>query len=194
MRQTRGMTDAPNSFPPLIVGTDAASVRRVYRNTIALTSVLAVLSGVGAIALGMTQSSLVAGLFAAGLVLLTTGYLVFGTVHLIRTARKRASLGSVLTLDAAGMEWRMLQGTIFLPWHLIASVSSRKRARHRVLTYRVANGVTGTTEGVRSTLAPKHQRVISRLGLQVGSAGIDVPVETIAAATAAFTHGRLDPR
>ncbi|WP_285042556.1 hypothetical protein [Plantibacter sp. LMC-P-059a] len=194
MQQTRGMTNTPNAFPPLIVGTDAPAIRRVFRNTIVLTSVLAVLSAVGAVALGMTQTSLGSALFASGLVLLTTGYLVFGTVYLIRTARKRASLGSVLTLDAAGMEWTMLQGSIFLPWHLISSVTSRKRLRHRVLTYRMVDGVTGTTEGVRSTLKPKHHRTISNLGLQVGSAGIDVPIDTIAAATVAFTNGRLDPR
>lgn len=187
------MTD-PQSTPPLIVGTDAPAVRRVYRNTIALTSVLAVLTGAGAIALGivMAQSSMWTGLLAAALILLLTGYSVFATLHLIRTARTRAALGSVLTLDASGMEWRMLQGTVFVPWQTIASISSRTRLRHRVLTYRLADGVTGETPGVRSTLSPKHHRMISRLGLQIGSAGIDVSIDTIIGATIAFTDGRLD--
>jgi hypothetical protein len=188
------MTDAPRTFPPLVVSTDAAAVTRAFRFPIVLSQVMIVLTAAAAIAIvvgvSVSTGDLGTGLLSS-LVVLWPVYFTFMTVYLMRAARKRASLGSVLTLDSAGMEWRMPQGTVVVPWHVVGSVTARSRGRHRILTYRLVDGATGETTGVRSDLDPALFRRLTKRGLQIGSAGIDVDVDTILAATAAFTQGRL---
>ncbi|RUQ96937.1 hypothetical protein [Labedella endophytica] len=192
------MTDAPTSFPPLIVGTDAAAVRRVFRGPLILTSVMACLVAAVAVAVGVGVASssddVVLGFVLGLVVLLWSAYFVWMLVYLVRAVERRASIGRALTLDHDGMEWAIPEGSIVVPWPLITAVSSRTRSRYRILTYRLADGVTAETPGVRSDLSRKHVRLITRRGLQIGSAGIDVSIDTIVAATAAFTQGRLVPR
>jgi hypothetical protein len=52
-------------------------------------------------------------------------------------------------------------------------------------------GVTPETPGVQTTLKPAVFRKLATKGFRIGSLGIDVPVQTILDAAAAFTGGRL---
>lgn len=192
------MTDAPTSFPPLVVGTDAAAVRRVFRVPLILASGMAFVVAAVAVAVGVgvTSSSddVVLGFVLGLAVLLLATYYAWMVVFLVRSVERRASLGRALTLDHEGMEWTTPEGVVVVPWELVATVSSRSRSRHRILTYRLADGVTAETPGIRSDLSRRRFRVMTKRGLQIGSAGIDASIDTIVAATRAFTQGRLDPR
>jgi hypothetical protein len=173
-------------------------VRRVFRGPVILAGVMAFLMAALAVAVGAgvaSSSDDVVPAFVLGLfVLLWSAYFTWTVVYLVRVVERRASLGRALTLDHDGMEWAIPEGTIVVPWPLIAAISSRTRSRHRILTYRLVDGVTAETPGIRSDLSRKQFRVVTKRGLQIGSAGIDVSIDTIVAATAAFTQGRLAPR
>lgn len=191
------MTDAQTSFPPLVVGTDAPAVKRAYSPLIALTTAMSVIVpgiAVAVAALGGSNGGFTGGL-VAGLGIVVSGItVVLLNVAFAYAAGARAMMGTVLTLDDRGMEWRMVQGVLVLPWGAIGSVSVRSRGRRRVLTYRLVDGIGRTSPGISGDLSEADFRRVVKRGAQLGSVGIDVPVDTILAATSAFTRGRLAPR
>ncbi|PSL37669.1 hypothetical protein CLV49_1276 [Labedella gwakjiensis] len=191
------MTDARTSFPPLSVGTDAAAVKRSYRPLIGFCTALTVIvPGVAVVIAALVAST---GGFTGGM-LAGLGFVASGVIITLLTLSvasaygSRVAMGTVLRLDDTGMEWRLPQGVLVVPWGAVTSVSERRRGGHRILTYRLVDGLTPSSPGVASDVAPAiFQRLVKR-GLQLGSVGIDVPVDTILAATAAFTQGRVAPR
>jgi hypothetical protein len=134
------------------------------------------------------------GLLSAIPFLLAGAYLTWMTVSVSRSAASRAAMGTVLTLDQVGFTARMPQGDIAIPWGAVHSAHLASRGRHRILTFRLTLGTTPQSEGVRSTVTPAEFRVIAAKGFRLGSAGLDVPVTTIASAAAVFTGGRIAAR
>jgi hypothetical protein len=192
------MTDAPvATFPPLVVGTDVDAVRKIYRRPlIAMTSFVVVIAFIAVLLAAMTASlsGFGMGVLTAVPFLLMLSYMTFAAVNLAGTAAARAVPGNVLTLDATGLAAVSPQGPISLPWQAIASVELKKRGNHRIAIFRLAPGVTAESPGVHTTVKPALFRVLAKKGFRIGSAGIDVPMQTIMDATAAFTSGRLVAR
>jgi hypothetical protein len=191
------MTDAPTSFPPLVVGTDAPALKRAYRPVIVFSTAMTLIIPGIAVAIAALAAS-TSG-FAAGM-LAGFGIVISGIVwsliasSLAYAAGARAVIGTVLTLDHRGMEWRMVQGVLILPWNAVDAVSVRSRAGKRILTYRLVAGIGPASPGIGGDLPEADFHRVAKRGAQLGSVGIDVPVDTILAATAAFTQGRLTPR
>ncbi|MBG6237367.1 asparagine N-glycosylation enzyme membrane subunit Stt3 [Mycetocola sp. CAN_C7] len=189
------MTDALIApFPPLTVKSDPVAMRKLFQPNIVLLTSLAVGAAIAAAASAALMAS-VAG-FAAGFAaslpfLVIVVFASLSAAQTANTAAERITAGSLVSLDAFGLSSTLAQGTVSLPWHTIESVSLKKRGRHRVLTYRIAAGVSPETAGVETTLAPGGFALLNKRGFQLGSAGIDTPIQTIADATAAFTAGRL---
>jgi hypothetical protein len=192
------MTDAPvAAFPPLVVGTDVEAIKKVYRLPLIGASTLPVMIAVIAVALAAMTASLSgfgAGLMAGLPFVLFVGYMTSSAVQTASTAAARAVPGNVMTLDATGLAATTPQGPLVLPWHAIASVELKKRGKHRIVIFRGVPGVTPETPGVQTTLKPAVFRKLATKGFRIGSVGIDVPVQTILDATAAFTGGRLVAR
>lgn len=192
------MTDAQfASFPPLVVGTDQAAVRKVFRLPLMFAAVFLVVTALLAAffaALMASITDLGLGFLTALPFLVSTTSLTFVLLNTAMNAGARAAAGTVLTLDSSGLASTVPQGTIALPWAAIESVTLLKRGRHRVLVFRLAPGVTHESPGVNTTVSPAVFRYLSKKGFRIGSAGIDTPIQTIADATAAFTAGRLVAR
>jgi hypothetical protein len=192
------MTDAPvAAFPPLIVGTDVEAVKKIYRVPLIGTTVFVILLAFIAVLLTAMMASLSGfglGVLTALPFLFMLSYMTFLAVQLAGTAAARAVPGNVVTLDATGLAAITPQGPIVLPWQAIASVELKKRGRHGIAIFRVFPGVTGENPGVQTTVKPALFRLLAKKGFRIGSAGIDVPVQTILDATAAFTGGRLVAR
>jgi hypothetical protein len=192
------MTDTQfTSFPPLVVGTDPEAVRKAFRLPLAFTTGFVVVLAVVAVlvtAMTASLSGFGSGVLAALPFLITLSYMVYLAVRTAGTAGERASAGTVLTIDAAGLNSKIPQGVLVLPWQAIASVELQKRGKHRIAIFRVAPGVTPQSPGVQTTITPGTFRVLAKKGFRIGSAGTDVPVQTILDATAAFTAGRLVAR
>ncbi|RUQ96938.1 hypothetical protein [Labedella endophytica] len=191
------MADVQTSFPPLVVGTDVPTLKRAYRPVIVFSTVMPIVIPGIAVAVAAFLAS--ASGFAAGMVA-GLGIVVSGITwsvmasSLAYAAGARAVMGTVLTLDHRGMEWRLVQGVLILPWNVVDTVSVRSRAGKRILTYRLVAGVGPASPGVGGDLPEADFHRVAKRGAQLGSVGIDVPVDTILAATAAFTGGRLTPR
>jgi hypothetical protein len=187
------MSDSTAS--PLVVHADPAGARRAFRSTLVLAAVLGVLLVVFIVLLAALALSADGGGSSA---LLTIAPLCIGLVFVgmvFRTATRRASLdGPVLRLDESGTTWWLPQGELAVPWQAIASVSTQRRGRHQVLTYRLAPGTSPDTPGVRSAVPPAVFAQLSDHGLRLGSAGVDVPVDEIVRATDRLTAGRLRSR
>ena len=192
------MTDASiATFPPLVVGTDPAAVKKAFRLPLAFISGFIVVIAVIAVlftAMTASLSGFGSGVLAASPFLVSLTYMVFLAVRTAGTAGERAAAGTVLTIDAAGLNATIPQGVLVLPWQAIASVQVQKRGKHRIAIFRVAEGVTPDSPGVETTIKPGIFRLLAKKGFRIGSAGIDVPVQTILDATAAFTAGRLVAR
>lgn len=189
------MTD-PHVAPPaaLVIGTDPDAVRRAFRGSIIGSGVAAGIVFAIAIMIGVltaSTSNVGIGALSALPFLLVGAYLAWLTVRTSRLAATRADAGTVLTLDTDGLMSRLPQGELALPWDAIRSIEVTTRGRHRILIVRLEQGVTPESAGVRSMLSAADFRVLATKGFRLGSVGIDVPVETIAAAAAAFTAGRL---
>lgn len=172
-------------------------MKRSYRPLIALCVALTVIvPGIAVVVAALVAST--GGL--AGGVLAGLGFVACGIIITLLTLSvasaygSRVAMGTVLRLDDAGMEWRLPQGAFVVPWGAVASVSERRRGRHRILTYRLVDGLTPTSPGVEGEVPPADFQRLAKRGIQLGSAGIDVPTDTILAATAAFTQGRVAPR
>ena len=192
------MTDAQfASFPPLVVGTDPAGVRKAFRLPLAFAAVFLLFTAFLAAFFAAWMSSITGlglGFLTALPFLVSTTFLTLVLLNTALGAGARAAAGTVLTLDSSGLTSMMPQGALTLPWAAIESVMLKKRGRHRVLVFRMSPGVTRESPGVNTTVSPAVFRYLSKNGFRLGSAGIDVPVQTIADATAAFTHGRLIAR
>jgi hypothetical protein len=177
---------------PLTVHADPAGARRAFRSALVLAGLLGVLVVVFIVllaALALSADGASTGLLLAAVPLCAALVLV-GIV--VRTATRRISLaGPMLRLDASGTTWWLPQGELAVPWHAIASVSTKRQGRHRVLTYRLAPGTSPDTPGVRSAVPPAVFAQLNDHGLRLGSAGVDVPVEEIVRATDRLTAGRL---
>jgi hypothetical protein len=192
------MTDAPvAAFPPLVVGTDVEAIRKVYRlPLIGATSFVIVIAFIAVLLTAMTASlsGFGMGVLTALPFLFMLIYMTFLAVSTAGTAAARAVPGNVMTLDATGLAAVTPQGPLALPWQAITSVELKKRGKHRIAIFRVAPGVTAESPGVQTTIKPALFRLLTKKGFRIGSAGIDVPVQTILDATAAFTGGRLVAR
>lgn len=189
------MTDAPvAAFPPLLVGTDVDAVKKIYRlPLIAATSFVIVIAFIAVLLSAMTASlsGFGTGVLTALPFLFMLSYMTFLVVTVAGTAAARAVPGNVMTLDATGLAAVTPQGSLALPWQAITSVELKRRGRHRIAIFRVAPGVTDHSPGVQTTIKPGVFRLLTKKGFRIGSAGIDVPVQTILDAAAAFTGGRL---
>jgi hypothetical protein len=192
------MTDARGAtFPPLLVGTDVEAVKRIYRAPLvgaAVSVVVIALVAVLCAAMMASLSGLGAGILAALPFLITLSYMTYLAVHTAGAVAARAVPGNVMTLDATGLAATTPHGPIVLPWQAIASVELKKRGKHRIAIFRIAPGVTPESPGVQTTITPGVFPMLAKKGFRIGSAGIDVPVQTILDATAAFTAGRLVAR
>jgi hypothetical protein len=113
---------------------------------------------------------------------------------LVHSAAIRSAAGEVLRLDAEGMHWRTPVGPLDVAWDVVTAVDVRAQGRHRILTYSLPPVFDAGRPGVSTTIKPAHLRRLAKGGLCLGSAGIDVPIDTILEATARFTNGRLVAR
>ncbi|MDN4640003.1 hypothetical protein QCD70_07090 [Agreia sp. PsM10] len=192
------MTDANiATFPPLVVGTDPEAVRKAFRLPLAFVAGFIVVIAFVAVLVTAMMASLSgfgSGVLAALPFLITLSYMVYLAVRTAQTAGERASAGTVLTIDAAGLNATIPQGVLVLPWQAIESVALQKRGRHRIAIFRTVHGVTPDSPGIQTTIKPGIFRLLAKKGFRIGSAGIDVPVQTVLDATAAFTGGRLVAR
>lgn len=192
------MTDAPvAAFPPLLVGTDVEAVKKIYRlPLLGVTSFVIVIAFIAVLVTAMmaSLSGFGTGVLTALPFLFMLSYMTFLAVSTAGTAVARAVPGNVMTLDATGLAAVTPQGPLVLPWQAITSVELKKRGRHRIAIFRVAPGVTAESPGVQTTIKPGVFRLLTKKGFRIGSAGIDVPVQTILDAAAAFTGGRLVAR
>jgi hypothetical protein len=192
------MTDANTAaFPPLVVGTDPEAVKKAFRIPLAFVTGFVVVVAVIAVLITAMMASLSgfgSGVLAALPFLVILMYMTYLAVRTAATAAERAAAGTVLTVDAAGLSSTLPQGELVLPWQAIESVQLQKRGKHRIAIFRAYDGVTPQSPGVHTTLKPAVFRVLAKKGFRIGSAGIDVPVQTILDATAAFTAGRLVAR
>ncbi len=192
------MTDVnTNQLPPLVVGTDPKGVWKAFRPAILLYAVFTPVFAVAAVVL----AALVAGTsgfgagVAAGIVFaMITVYFSFSAIYFTSIAATRAAAGTVATLDGTGLASTTPNGNLVLPWQAIASVQVKKPLRKRVAIFRIADGITHDSPGVQTSMTPAAFRRLCAKGFHIGAAGIDVPIEAILDAAAAFTAGRLVAR
>lgn len=197
MRETEAMTTRPSAYPPLVVGTDGEAVRRSFQWPIGMTTAFTVVTAGAAVlvaALAASTGGVAIGVLSGLAPLVGTVFLLLLTVLLVHSAATRAATGEVLRLDTQGMRWTMPIGSLEVPWDAVTAISVRKRGRHRIITFSFAPRLQAGAPDVRSTMKPAHLRRLITRGAQLGSLGIDVPVETVLAATSAFTNGRLVAR
>jgi hypothetical protein len=192
------MTDAPvATFPPLVVGTDVEAIRKIYRAPLMGSTILVPLAAVVAVlftAMMTSTSGFAVGVLTGMPFVAVLAFMTASAVQTAGTAAARAVPGNVLTLDATGVAATTPQGPLVLPWQAIESVELKKWGKHRIVIFRGFPGVTPESTGVQTTLKPAAFRKLATKGFRVGSLGIDVPVQTILDATAAFTAGRLVAR
>jgi hypothetical protein len=192
------MTDASTStFPPLVVGTDPEAVKKAFRVPLAsMTFFIVAVAFVAALLAALTASSsgVGAGILTSLPFLIALTYMTYLTVRTAGAAAERAAAGTVLTLDATGLASNTPQGLVVLPWQAISHIEVEKRGGHQIAVYRLLPGVTPDGPGVHTTVKPAVFGILAKKGFRIGGAGIDVPVQTILDATAAFTAGRLVAR
>lgn len=197
-RDTGAMTDADTAaFPPLVVGTDPEGVKKAFRIPLAFSLGLAAFSAVAAVCAGAlmgASSGFGSGILSGLPFLIIAVYQGYSAVRVTANATERAAAGPVLTLDSTGLTSNTPQGMLALPWEAISAVEAKHRGRHIIATFRVFEGVKRDSPGVQTTISPKIFRYLGKRGFRIGSAGIDVPMQTILDATAAFTGGRLVAR
>jgi len=181
-------------LPSLVVRTDPVAVTRVYRprlifaaSAVVLTASLAVLIA----ALTASESGARSGATAAiPLLICIVGFTMIA-MQSVRSATLRSAPSIGVRLDHAGLSATLPQGTLVLPWQAVRSAEVRKRGRHSVLTFRLSEGLTAQSPGVQSSVPPKAWRSLTKKGFRIGSAGVDVPVQTIVDVAVALTNGRL---
>lgn len=188
------MNGAPQSFPPLVVGSDPVRTERATRPGFVFTLIGAALVPM----LGMFLAVLTAstGGFALGMLSglsfsILSWLMLFAVVQLATTRGAQSQTRTVLTLDAAGIRSSIPQGEVSLPWGAIERVSVRSRGRWRILTFHLVPGLTAQSPGVTTTLPSRAFATLGKLGFQIGELAIDTPLDTVSAAASAFTGGRL---
>jgi hypothetical protein len=182
------------TYPPLVVGTNPEATDRLTRSgfgfQVVFTFVIALL-GMAFAALGASTGDFGMGLASA---LPFTFTLFFMLSLTIRTATMRGMQSikrTALTLDGVGLHGAAQQGDITLPWSTIDRLSIRRKGKHRIMTFHLTPGVAPSDVGVDTTLSPKMFAILTKRGFQIGEVAIDTPLETLAAASGAFTNGRL---
>ena len=183
------MTGAPSSFPPLVVGSDPVRTERATRPAFVMALVCAgLIPIIGVLLAAFTASVSGFGLGAlSGLVFIVVSWFMLFLALQLATVRGAQSVTrTVMTLDAAGISGSIQQGEVFLPWGAVERVSMRSRGRWRILTFHLLPGVTAQSPGV-TTLSKAAFARLAKLGFQVG----EVAIDTLLAASGAFTGGRL---
>jgi hypothetical protein len=192
------MTTIPTgSLPPLVVNSDPVAVAKALTPSLVAVQVIVVVVAFAAVfvaSISASVSGLGSGLLAASPIMISLAFMVFVLVRTATNIGSHSTSRPVLTVDDAGLASTIPQGTITVPWSALESVSVAKRGRHRIVTFRVTPGTTADTPGVESTLKPADFRYLVKKGYKLGSAGIDVPIQTVLDAAAAFTRGRLVAR
>ncbi|TPW74220.1 hypothetical protein [Schumannella soli] len=200
------MTD-PASFPPLVVGTDITAVRRAFRPSLVIAGIGLPLTLFGAVAVAALTASTMSvgstsgfgsgfaiGMLAGSGLLFTSLFFIYTLVRFSSLLAVRVAVKRPLILDANGMSWTADWGELFLPWAAVAGVTVRDGGRRRIVSFLLDPAAHPDAPGVRSDVTPGQWRQIARNGLRLGSVGIDTPIETVLAATAAFSGGRLVAR
>jgi len=189
------MTDAYTAaFPPLVVGTDPEGVKKAFRIPLAFSSGLAVFCAVAAVFFAAMMGELAgmgSGVLSGLVFLVIAVYQGYLAVRVAGNATARAAAGTVLTLDGAGLRSDTPHGLVVLPWEAISSVEVKHRGRHTITIFRLFEAVTAVSPGVQTAIKPRIFRYLVKRGFRIGSVGINVPMQTILDATAAFTAGRL---
>lgn len=188
------MNGAPQSFPPLVVGSAPVPTERATRPAFVFMFIAAALIPV----LGMVLAVLTTttGGFALGMLAglsfsLVSWLMLFAVVQFATVRGAQSVARTVLTLDADGLRGSIPQGEVFLPWGAIERVSIRPRGKWRILTFHLVPGLTAQSPGVSTTLPPRSFAALGKLGFQIGEVAIDTPIDTVSAAASAFTGGRL---
>jgi len=185
------MTDQPNTtFPPLRVNTDPTVIVKALKRGVGWYCVQTVLF----IALAIFVSSWG---FESGLGFMGIAFGFGAVVSLFQAVSTAQNLGvrsivqEAMVLDEDGIHARVVGKKLDLPWELVQGVQLRKAGKHRVLAFELAPGTTPTTPGILSEITAAQFTVIAKKGFQIGSAGVDVPIQIIVDAASAFTDGRL---
>jgi hypothetical protein len=188
------MNGAPQSFPPLIVGSDPVRTERVTRPAFVFTLIGAALIPVLGMLLAVLTTT--SGGFALGMLSglsfsVVSWFTLFAVVQFATVRGAQSVVRTVLTLDANGLRGVIPQGEVFLPWGAIERVSIRSRGKWRILTFHLVPGLTAQSPGVTTTLPQRTFARLAKLGFQIGEVAIDTPLDTVSAAASAFTGGRL---
>ena len=192
------MTTIPAStLPPLVISSDPVSAKKALAPSIAVVQGMIVLFALLAVVLAAmsgSTSGFALGVMAGAPILVSLLLLVYVLTQSATNLGIRSVASPVLVLDATGLSSGIVQGSLTVPWTAIESVSVKKRGKHRIATFHVATSTTPETPGVVTTLKPAVFKQLLKKGYQLGSAGIDVPIQTVLDAAAAFTQGRLVAR
>ena len=192
------MTSTPvDTLPPLVINSDPVGAKKALMPSIVVAQVMVVLFAFLAVycaALGASSGNIGTGMAFGLPILFSVLLLVYVLTQAATNLGIRLVVAPVLTIDATGISSSIVQGTIVVPWTSVESIAVRTRGRHRIVSFVLAPSTTPSTPGVASTLPPAAFKQLIKKGFRLGSAGIDVPMQTVLDASAAFTQGRLTPR
>jgi len=186
-----------DTLPPLVINSDPVAAKRALMPSIVVAQVFVVLFAFLAVycaALGASSGNIGTGISFGLPILVSVLLLVFVLTQAATNLGIRLVAAPVLTVDATGLSSSIVQGTIVVPWTSVESIAVRKRGRHRIVSFILAPSTTPSSAGVTSTLPPAAFKQLVKKGFRLGSAGIDVPMQTVLDASAAFTQGRLTAR
>lgn len=186
---------SPTSFPPLVVSSDPAGFKKAMIPALVVGPIAVVVFAFIAVciaALSASSGNVSTGIMTALPILISVAWITYLSVNVAKAAGTRLAGGDLVTLDSAGFHANVVpHGTVSIPWAAVTSVQLRKRGRHTIISFRAVPDLKPTSPGVTTTLPPQYFRMLVKKGFRLGSAGIDVPTQTIADAAAAFTSGRL---
>ena len=189
------MTDASTEqLPPLLVGVNPQAVWKLFRPFIRSCMVCSLSAGLLAVAsaaLFTEISGLVAGFVWGTFWILFAIFFSCLALYFMKQAATGAAAGTILTLDATGFAVAIPQGSLVLPWEAVGSIRMKSVLGQRIPTFEISERVTRDSPGVHTSLKPALFRRMCKKGIPFGQTSIDVPVETILDAAAAFTAGRL---
>jgi hypothetical protein len=192
------MTTIPApTLPPLVVQSDPVAAKKALMPSIVVAQIMVVLFAFLAVycaALGASSGDIGTGISFGLPILFSVLLLVYVLTQAATNLGIRLVAAPVLTIDASGLSSTIVQGAITVPWTSIESIAVRKRGRHRIVSFLLAPSTTPDTPGVVSTLPRAAFNQLVKKGFRLGSAGIDVPMQTVLDASAAFTQGRLTAR
>ena len=192
------MTSIPvDTLPPLVINSDPVAAKKALMPSIVVAQIFVVIAAFLAVycaALGASSGNIGTGISFGLPILVSVLLLVFVLTQTATNLGIRLVAAPVLTVDATGLSSSIVQGTIVVPWTAVESIAVRKRGRHRIVSFILAPSTTPSSAGVTSTLPPAAFKLLVKKGFRLGSAGIDVPMQTVLDASAAFTQGRLTAR